>query len=693
MPERKRRSLIRAGALLTVGVLAPCLTLSATQASTPQAEDLGKLSLEELLSISVASKKEEPVQTAPASVTVITAEQIKALGARDLTDVLALVPGFDVRRNQEQNMSIAVRGIAGSSGLNERLLIMIDGVRLGDIYNGGFSRSPHSLDLASVERIEIIHGPGSALYGAGAFAGVINVITKRGSDIRGLVVDARGGSYGTVSADAVGGEQVGPFDVAAHLGYARSDGQAFDIAHDNIGQSGTVRDPYERFTANVKLRYSDSLELSASGGLDRNPGYLNILGNIAPPQDTSRSSWAAANLDYRRSISKGLEWHAKVYAGYFRWGQNQCMVYPAGMLPPFPDGLWCAPLLDDLRWGADTYARYSVTQNLEIIGGLSAETETSENSDHVRNGYSTDVPATQFFLNPRRNIVAGYFQADWRIARALRLVTGLRADHYSDFGTTVNPRAVLVYSPGDKFWTKAIFGTAFRAPTYRELYAVNNPAVNGDPANKPETLRSFELALGAAPSRKLTAQAAVFYTSIDDVIQATRVESGNLLFENHGTERAMGVEAEVKARVSPRLTITGNYTYTHAQNTTEGQKYDAPFISPHLANLMLTRGLSDRLQLSVLGEFHGDRTRYVLAGDPQSDPRPATGKAFLLGMVLRARGLVRGLDGYVRAGNLLDRRHDDPSSFPAKLPGLPAPSDFPNRGFEIAGGLTYSLAR
>ncbi len=691
MSELKRRSRIRAGALLSVGILAPCLALPATQAGSPQADELARLSLEELLSISVASKKEEPVQTAPASVTVITAEQIRAMGARELTDVLMLVPGFDVRRNQEQNMSIAVRGITGSSGLNERLLVMMDGVPLGDIYNGGVSRSPHSLNLASVERIEIIHGPGSALYGTGAFAGVINIITKKGSDTNGLVVNAEGGTHGTQNVDVLGGRKLGPLDLGAHFGYARSDGQAFDIAHDNIGQSGTVKDPYERFTANLKLRYSDSLELSASGGIDRNPGYLDILGNIAPPQDISRSRWATANLDYRRHLGKDLDWHAKAYAGYFRWGQNECLVYAPGMLKPFPDGLWCAPLLDDFRWGADTYARYGVTQDLEIIGGISAETESSSNSDHVRNGYSTVVPATQFFLNPRRNIVAGYLQGDWTIAKGLRLVTGLRADHYSDFGTTVNPRAVLVYSPSEKLWTKAIFGRAFRAPTYRELYAVNNPAVNGDPDNKPETLSSFELVLGVAPSRKLSAQAAVFYNSIEDVIQATRVESGNLLFENHGTERALGVEAEITARLSPKSTISANYTYTHARNTTEGRSHDAPFISPHLANLVVTHDLFDHLQVSLLGEYRSDRNRYVLAGDPQSDPRAPTGEVFLLGMTLRAHGLVKGLEGYVRAGNLLNRRHDDPSGYPAKLPDLPPPSDFPNRGFEAAAGLSYAF--
>lgn len=667
----------------------PAGTATVTFAAPQAKSAFDDLSLSDLLDVSVvSSKRSESIADAPSSITVFTAQKFNALGVKTLQDLLQLVPGFDVRRSREQLQLITVRGV--TSDLNERLLIMIDGVRLGSINDGGTGKTVRAISLTDVQRVEIIRGPGSALYGSNAFVAVVNVITKKGSETGGVHVTGEAGSYATRAADVTAGQKFGDFNLNGHFGYAESRGETFFIAQDGAGVSGNIPDPYKEFVGNLKLGYKDMLQLNVSAGHQVSSQFITV-GDVMDPGSSEKSTWLVTSLDYNQVFNKTLKWQTQLNFAYMDWGPITALIWPAGAKPAYPDGVYGHPHSRDFRYGLDTYLSYQPIRDLNLIAGGAAELTTTDDDDHVSNGPdATGVPATKFYNNPDRTVLAVYAQGDYRFFKGLKLTAGVRYDHYNDFGGTTNPRLALVYKYRDKAWVKALFATAFRAPTYRELWSENNPAVNGDPNNKAETIQTAELVLGVAPWRELAATVSFFNSDVSNMLYATQVTPGVLLYENRGSLVARGLEAEIKSQILPGLEIAGNYTYVHAENTLFGNTYSAPFVSPHSANFTISRDLYGHLRLSVIGEYRSAKTRYVVAGDPKSDPRAPCGEVFLLGVFAKIYDLAEGVAGYVRASNILDAQYQTPSTYPAKVPGV-TPDDIHNRGFEIQAGLTYSF--
>lgn len=182
-----------------------------TYAQEPGPPKLKSLSLEHLMNIDVAtvnaaSKFDQKTTEAPSYVTVITAEEIEKYGYRTLADVLESVPGFYVTNDRNYSY-VGVRGL-GRQDYNDRVLLLIDGHRLNDpVYGEALIGTEFPLDIDLIQRVEIIRGPGSALYGTNAFLAVINVITRRGRDVKGAEVSAGGGSLGTEQVRATFGNQ------------------------------------------------------------------------------------------------------------------------------------------------------------------------------------------------------------------------------------------------------------------------------------------------------------------------------------------------------------------------------------------------------------------------------------------------------------------------------------------------------
>jgi len=668
----------------------PVGAATVTSAAPEAPSALDDLSLSQMFEIGVvASKHPETTADAPASITVLTAERFNALGLKNLNDVLQLVPGFDVRRSREQVQLITVRGV--TSELNEHLLIMIDGVRLGALYEGGAGKDVRQINLTDVERIEIIRGPGSALYGTGAFAAVVSVITKKGSDTKGIHVTGEIGSYATAVTDVTAGQTFGAFNLNGHFGYAESKGENFFIAQDGAGISSHIRDPYKEFSGNLKLGYKDMLELSVNASHQVNSAFITT-GDVMDPNSYGKATWIVTSLDHNHAFSKSLKWQSELYIAYHQRGPTVALLMPPGLNAKFPDGQYGHPSLTDMRYGLDTYASYAPIQNMTLIAGIAAELSTTSNQDHVSNGPDyAGVPATTFFTTPNRTVLAGYAQGDYRFLKGLKLTAGVRYDHYNDLGGTTNPRVALVYNYHDKAWVKGLFATAFRAPNYRELHATT-PTITGNPNSKAETIMTGELVFGIAPWRRLLATVSLFDSQVSNLIfKFTPTDSRVSTFQNRGNLDALGVEAEIRTEILPGFEVAGNYTYVHSKSTDLGNTYDTPLVSHHTANFTISRDLYHHVRLSVLGEYRSAKTRYVLASDVNNtDPRPPCGEVMLIGAYARVYDLVEGVAGYVRVTNALDFQYQTPSTYPPKVTGV-IPDDIHNRGIEIQTGLTYSF--
>jgi iron complex outermembrane receptor protein len=173
-------------------------------------------------SVSIATGSSKPIRLAPSVATVITASDIEASGATFLDEALEMVPGLHVSTSSNRLNSIfSIRGIHTSQ--NPQVLLLLDGVPMTELFTGG--RAPTlRLPVAGISRVEVIRGPGSAVYGADAFAGVINIIPKSAREIGGTRVGIRTGSFDSRDAWLQYGGTPGGWDVAFNLEYNRSDG-------------------------------------------------------------------------------------------------------------------------------------------------------------------------------------------------------------------------------------------------------------------------------------------------------------------------------------------------------------------------------------------------------------------------------------------------------------------------------------
>ena len=161
-----------------LALLLVCVCASSQEIDTSMAR-IYSMDMEELMNmkVSIATKTEQSVSESPAIVSVITSEEIQRMGAREIEDVLQLVPGFEINRGYGGYYNIGVRGVKDSRNTS-KILFMIDGIPVNQIFFGSFTQWGYSLNLDNIERIEIIRGPGSALYGRNAFSAVINIINK-----------------------------------------------------------------------------------------------------------------------------------------------------------------------------------------------------------------------------------------------------------------------------------------------------------------------------------------------------------------------------------------------------------------------------------------------------------------------------------------------------------------------------------
>ncbi len=205
------------------------LLMKAASASAQSGRDLADVEIEDLLRIEVqrvfgASERLQPVTEAPSSVTIVTADEIARYGYRTLADILRSVRGFYVSNDRNYSY-LGVRGFARPGDYNTRVLLLINGHRVNDnVYDQAAIGADFGVDVAMFDRVEIIRGPASSLYGTSAFFAVVNVITRRGASLNGISVDLDAGTLGTGIARVAGGRRfANGVDLAAvrHAGAKR----------------------------------------------------------------------------------------------------------------------------------------------------------------------------------------------------------------------------------------------------------------------------------------------------------------------------------------------------------------------------------------------------------------------------------------------------------------------------------------
>ena len=562
-------------------------SIGTAAAQTTEEEELAQ-AYGDQSTVSIATGSKQPISKAPSSASVITAEDIQAMGATSLEQALESVPGVHVSMSSlNSNPIYSIRGIY--TPYSTQVLMLVNGIPTTNVF-WGTTLVWGGMPLENVERIEVIRGPGSALYGADAFAGVVNVITKTAANINGAEYGVRGGSFDTSDAYMQYGGKLGSLDAAFYLREGNTNGSQAILQKDAIGASGPLSTENQSIDAHIDLS-KDAWRFRASyQHRDLGTG-AGLAANLDPNARVSESRLSMdVNYDQANWVKN---WDVSGVAGYYNIRENQASPFftlvPAGVIPGFPNGLIGNPGHDEQHPHGSISAVYTGFEQHRVRIGTGAQiddlyaVQESKNFTYIGGVLTplpglvdaTGNPALVYELPQKRTVEYAFAQDEWSIAKDWTLTAGVRNDHYSDFGGTTNPRLALVWDAAYNVVVKAMHGTAFRAPTFSELYSINNPVTVGNPSLQPERITSDELAFSWQQTSRLKSNLNFFHYYMSNIILATATDPN---YHNAGDQTGRGLELEETYDATSNLRLTGNISLQHSIDDATGQ--DAG-LAPH----------------------------------------------------------------------------------------------------------------
>lgn len=664
--------------------------------------------------VSIATGNRQPLRRAPAVASVITREDILALGARDLDEALAGVPGLHVSRSSLiYNPIYSFRG--NSSQYNPQVLMLTNGIPMTSVFAGDRGNAWGGLPVDNIERIEVIRGPGSALYGADAFTGVINIITRKPTDWQGTEAGVRLGSFNTRDAWVNHAGTLGPIAIGLYASWQKTDGDDQTIAFD--AQSGLDR----TFATQASLA-PGRLSLGREGvdlGLDMVYGDWQFRTAVKDRRDLGLGTGVASALDpvgsgQSRRWTADLTWHPEelardwdvtVQATFLHLTDfSDLHLYPPGAFGgAFPDGMVGEPDKWERHGGLSAAGVYTgwADHRVRVGGGYQKldlykvrETKNYGFTYILGTGYVptplagglTEVSADDAFMRPHtRHDRYLYVQDEWSLSRNWTLTSGVRHDAYSDFGHTTNPRLALVWDAGYTVSAKLLYGRAFRAPSFVEQYNINNPVALGNPDVNPEKMESWEAALTWQPDQDTLLSANLFHYTIRDTLRQvpnSDPTTGSTA-QNTGRVTGRGFELEFSWRADPALKLSGYYAYQFSRDEETGK---APGNAPRQsAYLRADWRLADRVVMTPRLSWVADRSREPARPNETPDPRDPVSDYVLLDLTVRAEQVLKDVDLALTVHNLADAKAYEPSPSPGLVDDFP----LPGRTLLLSGTLRF----
>lgn len=600
--------------LLIAIILLHAAPASANKKADNSDNDLTSRSLGELMELEIgtvhgASRYEQKVTEAPASVSIVTAEDIQRYGYRTLADILAGVSNFYISYDRNYHY-VGSRGFLRPGDYNTRYLLIVDGHRLNDsIYNQASIGTDFPVDIDLIERVEVIRGPSSSLYGTNAFLGVINILTRKGRQIDGAEISGAAGSQHNYQGRVTFGSR-------------------FEEANSEFLVSGTKY----RSRGKEELYYPEFNDSATNYGIVRGCdgdsfgnaflkagwGYLNLQGVYGSrAKDIPTAPWGTAfggagtkTVDDRGYIDlsldktfAGLAFLARLYYDRYRYDGEYF----------FPTYLNKDRAIGE-SWGSEIkltktiFDKHKLTAGAEYIDNFRQDQSTWNENPHVD------------FLNDNRSSYqwAAYLQDEITLLPALLLNLGVRYDYYDTFGSTTNPRLALIYSPRETTHIKLIYGEAFRAPNVYELYYNDgNVSSKANPNLQPEKIATSEVVLEQYLPQGFKFSGSLFHNRIKDlIVQRTDPSDGLTIFQNVDEVETTGIGLEMEKRWGSGIRGQIAYTYQDSENKTDGS---APVGSPrHLVKLHLQVPFFNERLVFALEELYVDHVLTIRGTDASS---------------------------------------------------------------------------
>ncbi len=599
----------------------------------------------------------------PANVSVITAEEIEANHYGSVAEALEHVNGVIISSGESGNdRQVRLNG-------DERVIIMVDGRRINDDQGVASGRASANLEsiasMKNIERIEVVKGGGSALYGSDAVGGVINIITKKGDSLR-TTLDVNAGSWGTYNYE--------------------------------LSNEGSV----------------DKLSWYVTGGFQRRNHFeykLNGSNHSMPNSDQKNNTFTArvdAEIDKRSSVRLNFEHksiHGGNYTGVFpfvEYGKQDELYNNVALSYHFKEGTKTPGFLrvyNNYKW-------VSSGKDLEIYGGNGEQYPpfyTNTTGIEYQNGwtlgeYHTLIAGAEWRESTSSNEYtnganysdkkirngAAYLQETWKFAPKWSLVPGIRVDHHSMFGTHWTPKAAINYNADDKTQVYASWGRVFKAPTADDLY-YNSAWQFGDPNLKPESGHTETVGVTHKLDDKMTVSASYFWSELHNAIRWGEVPgTGGWVWSayNANLEKKHGIELSVQKKFDAHWSVDAAYSYIHLDIQGGDTEYDnlarnARNGSPNTyrfgihfkqgswkANLMATIGSGLDTSLHNGRQFYNNSNYTLLDFNVSYD-------------------ITKNLTSYFKVNNLLNQEYQvHPTSGTGQYPGK-------GRFFQI--GLTCSF--
>lgn len=610
--------------------------------------DLSELSMEQLMQINVekvvtASRFSQQVTEAPASMTVITNEDIRRYGYRTLADILRSVPGMYV--SYDRNYSyLGMRGFNRPGDYNSRFLLMIDGHRMNDsVYDTAAIGTEFPLDIDLIDHIEVMRGPGSSLYGSNAFFGIINVIIRKseevGRELSASVATAKTwsarASYGT-DRDATWGMLLsgsGYHSAGEDSLYFPEFAATPTNGHTYDSDGDRSKSFYARFTrSNFTLTglFGSREKVIPTGA------YQTVFND---PTTRTTDERGFVNLGYSKAYSDTLEVSTQLYYDSYRYKGSYLTDHaPSANIVNADSALGTS-------WGGDSIVTFTPLPENRVTLGFEFRHNLVQHQKNI------DVDPYSLNLDDGRSSLSwgGFIQDEYHILKALRINVGLRYDRFDSF-SAVNPRAALVFNPVETTAFKLLYGEAFRAPNAYERYYYDGVTAVANPDVKPENIRTVDAIWEQYFHENYRSSLGGFYYRITDLISQTTDDAGMLVYRNIDTAEAVGVAASVEGFWQSGLKGRLSYNW---QRATDGSTGALLSNSPrHLAKANLSIPLISQ-QLFISPELQYTGPRLTLDGSRTNAP-------ILANLTLFSRDIgTKGLEASASIYNLFNVHAQD----------------------------------
>ena len=627
-----------------------CVLLITLDMAGGEGKDVMELSPEELKSVQVysASMYLQSDREAPSSVTVVTAEQIRQFGYRTLADTLRSVRGFDVTYDRNYNY-VGVRGFARPGGYNDQVLLLVNGHRLNDnVYDSAQLGTEFPLDVDLIERIEIVRGPSSSLYGTSAFLAVINVITKSAQTAAGLQFSGEAGGFGSYQGrSTLGGTYHGVDGLFSgtiydSAGAARLFFPAFDSPATNYGiAENSDRDSSRSFYGSLHFRHFTLEAVGATREKGIPTASFGQVFNDNRSQTTDSNGYV--DLRYSRPIFQDAEFTADVY-----W--DRALYHGVYVYSPGP-GQAGDVLNEDASRGDVLGTNARITKTLWRRHKTTVGVHFRDNLHQDQTNYNLNPFET--VLDDRRSSQewAVFVQDEFTIAKGLILSAGLRHDHYQTFGGTTNPRLALIYTPRRRTTFKLIYGQAFRAPNNYELYYSDRVSVEPNPRLQPERIRTEELIWEQDLGGNFRISASGFGNQFTDLInQELDTKTGFIVYNNSESAHNRGVEIELGGKIPSGIEGRLSYTLQKTVNPATGRWLsDSP---AQLAKANIIFPIAHR-QLTLGFELQSTASRQTLTGSQ-------VGSYAVSNLTLSSREFAKGFRLSASVYDVFNSQYRDP---------------------------------